>query len=159
MTESELRGFAERFLSAWNTQDVERVVACYTDDLVYRDPNTRGEVHGADAFRHYLKKLFGAWTMEWFLRDGHPFAGKEGAAVLWHASFRKAGGDAVVEADGMDLVLMRADRIARNEVYFDRAVLAPLLGFGGGKGPPQNKMLRERKPYCRSTTKPMFFRS
>lgn len=30
-------------------------------------------------------------------------------------------------ADGMDLVVIDGDRIKRNEVYFDRAVLAPLL--------------------------------
>jgi hypothetical protein len=28
--------------TTWNSQDVERVVACYTDDVAYRDPNTRG---------------------------------------------------------------------------------------------------------------------
>jgi hypothetical protein len=33
-----------------------------------------------------------------------------------------------VEADGMDLVLMDGELVKRNEVYFDRAVLAPLLG-------------------------------
>jgi len=33
------------FLGAWNSQDVERVLDCYTDDVRYRDPNTRGEVH------------------------------------------------------------------------------------------------------------------
>ncbi len=32
-----------------------------------------------------------------------------------------------MEADGMDLALVRDGRLARNEVYFDRAVLAPLL--------------------------------
>jgi ketosteroid isomerase-like protein len=32
------------FLDAWNSQDVERVLDCYTDDVRYRDPNTRGEV-------------------------------------------------------------------------------------------------------------------
>ena len=54
MTQAELTRMAERFLSAWNTQDVERVVACYTDQVVYVDPNTRGEVRGADAMRRYL---------------------------------------------------------------------------------------------------------
>jgi hypothetical protein len=28
----------------------------------------------------------------------------------------------------MDLVLLEGDRVKRNEVYFDRAVLAPLIG-------------------------------
>jgi len=129
MNQVQLKAFAEDFLSAWNTQDVERVVACYSEDLVYRDPNTRGEVRGADAFRRYLKKLFAGWTMTWALREGFPFSETNGAAVLWHATFKKPGGSLVVEADGMDLVAMKGNRILRNEVYFDRAVLAPLLGM------------------------------
>lgn len=129
MDSSQLAAFAERFLSAWNSQDVERVVACYSPDVVYRDPNTRGEVRGADALRRYLTKLFSTWQMTWSLRHGYPLAQENGAAVLWHATFRKKDGDQTVEADGMDFVLMQGERIQRNEVYFDRAVLAPLLGF------------------------------
>lgn len=30
------------FLAAWNSQDVERLLDCYTHDVRYRDPNTRG---------------------------------------------------------------------------------------------------------------------
>ncbi len=48
-------------------------------------------------------------------------------AFLWHATFRRPGDSRVVEADGMDLAILRGDRLARNEVYFDRAVLAPLM--------------------------------
>ena len=124
MNQLQVVSFAEKFLSAWNTQDVERVVACYTDDVVYRDPNTRGEVLGADALRRYLKKLFGAWTMQWRLREAHPFSEREGAAVLWHATLQPTGSGPVVKLDGMDLVLMRGERIERNEVWFDRAALA-----------------------------------
>lgn len=118
---------AERILSTWNSQDVEKVVGCYTDDLVYLDPNTRGEVRGADAMRRYLRKLFAAWQMHWTLREAYPLANLQGAAVLWHASFRKPGTEKTVEAEGMDLVILRGDRIERNEVHFDRAVLAPLM--------------------------------
>lgn len=127
ITESEFTQVAEGFLAAWNSQDVEKVVACYTDDVVYRDPNTRGEVKGADAMRRYLRKLFAVWKMHWTLREAYTFRDRDGAAVLWHASFRIAGKEQVVEADGMDLVLMQGDRIQRNEVYFDRLVLAPLM--------------------------------
>jgi hypothetical protein len=45
---------AERPLEAWNTQDVDRVLSCYTDDVRYRDPNTRGDVEGSDAMGRYL---------------------------------------------------------------------------------------------------------
>jgi ketosteroid isomerase-like protein len=128
MTKSQLTAIAERLFDGWNRQDVEAVVACYTDDLVYRDPNTRGAVEGAEAMRRYLGKLFGRWEMHWSLRELFPLADTDGAAALWHASFRKPGGEQTVEADGMDLVLLDGDRVKRNEVYFDRVVLAPLVG-------------------------------
>ena len=127
MTNAQLEDLARRFLDAWNTQLVEAVVGCYTPDVVYRDPNTRGAVSGAGAMRRYLAKLFERWQMHWSLREGFPLAGTEGAAVLWTATFRMSGGATTVSADGMDLVVLRDGLIARNEVYFDRAVLAPLL--------------------------------
>lgn len=126
MKNEEMISLSERVLAAWNSQDVERVVACYTDDLVYRDPNTRGEVCGADAMRRYLSRLFSKWTMCWSLREAHPFGDGNGGAFLWRASFRATTGTETVEADGMDLVLVDGDRIQRNDVYFDRAVLGPL---------------------------------
>jgi ketosteroid isomerase-like protein len=51
---AELKEIEGPLVTAWNAHDVERVVACYTDDLVYLDPNTRGPVEGADAMRRYL---------------------------------------------------------------------------------------------------------
>jgi len=56
---------------------------------------------------------------------GHPIglAGQVQRDRQPHGRSQVAGGNesAEVEVDGMDLVLMRGDRIARNEVYFDRA--------------------------------------
>ncbi|RJP66630.1 MAG: nuclear transport factor 2 family protein [Candidatus Abyssobacteria bacterium SURF_17] len=130
MDEKKMYNLAERFLGAWNTQDVARVVAVYTDDATYVDPNTRGPVRGADALRRYLTKLFGRWKMRWSLREAYLLDGRDGCAVLWHATFQKPEGGQIVEADGMDFVKVRNERIERNEVYFDRAVLAPLLAIG-----------------------------
>ena len=63
---------AEEFLAAWNTQDVETVLGCYTEDVEYRDPNTRGTVTGHDALGRYLTKLFDRWQMHWALREAFP---------------------------------------------------------------------------------------
>jgi ketosteroid isomerase-like protein len=128
MSKQDLEGLTTRFLEAWNSQDVERVVACYTEDVRYRDPNTRGHVEGRDAMRRYLRKLFASWQMTWARREVFELAGNTGVVFLWHATFRRPGGAQTVEADGMDLVVLRGDQLVRNEVYFDRAVLAPLLG-------------------------------
>jgi DNA-binding NarL/FixJ family response regulator len=57
----ELYAISKPLIEAWNDQDVVRVVACYTDDLIYVDPNTRGAVEGPDALTHYLTKLFSRW--------------------------------------------------------------------------------------------------
>jgi nuclear transport factor 2 (NTF2) superfamily protein len=118
---------AERLLESWNTQEVERVVDCYTANIHYCDPNTRGFVEGSDALRRYLTKLFDRWQMHWTLREAYPLQDAEGAAVLWRATLRPKGGDTEVEIDGMDLALVDGDRLTRNDVYFDRAALAPLL--------------------------------
>ncbi len=117
---------ARHVLGAWNTHDVERVVACYTPDLVYRDPNTQGDVRGADSFRRYLTKLFAAWRMHWSAKEIFPLEGTDGSAVLWRATLTPAGGNASVEVDGMDIVVLEGEHLKRNEVYFDRAALLPL---------------------------------
>jgi len=119
---------AEKLLDAWNSQDVETVVNCYTEDVRYLDPNTRGYVEGRNALRSYLAKLFGAWEMHWSLREAFPLQGEDGAAVLWRANLRRAGEEADVEVEGMDLALVaEGDRLSRNEVYFDRARLAAIM--------------------------------
>ncbi len=127
MDEQRMYELTDKFLEAWNTQDVESVVATYTPDLVYLDPNTRGEVQGSEAMRRYLTKLFEVWQMHWSMRAARLFEGGDGCTVLWHAELARKGAEKKVEIDGMDLVLVRDDRIARNEVYFDRAQLLSLL--------------------------------
>ena len=128
MRQEELEGFSKGFLDAWNSQEVDRVVGVYTDDVTYLDPNTRGAVEGSDALRRYLTKLFAVWEMHWAFVEGYVAgADEDTCTVKWHATLRRAGGSERIEVDGMDLVVVEGDRIKRNEVYFDRAVLAPLL--------------------------------
>jgi hypothetical protein len=47
--------------------------------------------------------------------------------VLWTATLRQQHGDTEVEVDGMDLAVVDGDRLSRNDVYFDRALLAPAV--------------------------------
>ena len=127
MDEKKMYQLAESFLDAWNTQDVERVLACYTDDVRYVDPNTNGPVEGSDAMRRYLTKLFRSWKMHWRLKEAFMFDNRGGCAVLWRATLQRAEGGKSVDVDGMDLAVVRGDRLQRNEVYFDRAALASLM--------------------------------
>ncbi|OGO47706.1 MAG: hypothetical protein A2W34_07170 [Chloroflexi bacterium RBG_16_64_32] len=127
MDREEAMTLIETILTAWNSQDVDKVVSCYTADCVYWDPNTRGAVEGHEALRRYLTRLFERWTMHWSLREYFPFTDGDGGAFLWHAQLTPASGGKTAEIDGMDLAVIRDGRLSRNEVYFDRMVL-----FGGG---------------------------
>jgi len=127
MDVEEARRLTEAILSAWNRQDVEGVLACYTEDCVYLDPNTRGPVVGHEALRRYLSRLFQQWKMHWSLREFFLLEDGSGGAFLWHAQLTPASGGKTAEIDGMDLVAVREGKLSRNEVYFDRMAL-----FGSG---------------------------
>ena len=52
--------FAEEWQAAWNSHDVDRILAHYTDDIVFQSPyvahrfqEPSGEVRGKDALRSY----------------------------------------------------------------------------------------------------------
>jgi ketosteroid isomerase-like protein len=126
MNREELLELTNEFLEAWNKQDVEAVVGCYTSDCTYWDPNTRGAVVGREAFRRYLSRLFQQWQMHWSLRELFPFEDGSGGAFLWRARLTPAAGGESVEVEGMDLALLEGRKLCRNEVYFDRLAL-----FGG----------------------------
>ena len=127
MDKKKMYQLAESILGAWNTQEVDKVLACYTDDVRYVDPNTNGPVEGSEALRRYLTKLFVNWKMNWRLKEAFMFDDHGGCAVLWRATLQRAEGGKSVDIDGMDLVIVKDDRLQRNEVYFDRAALASLF--------------------------------
>ena len=118
---------ADQVFSAFNTQDVERVLALYTDDLVWIDPNTRGPVVGREAMRAYLTKLFDRWTMHWKGEEVFPLDGTDGVAIRWTGKLAPAGESRSVDIAGLDLVILDGDLVARNEVYYDRSPLAALM--------------------------------
>lgn len=61
--------------------------------------------------------------MSWSLREFFLFADGNGGAFLWHAQLTPAAGGKTAEIDGMDLVMLRGEKLSRNEVYFDRMAL------------------------------------
>ena len=130
---SRLARLADDVMSAWNTQDVDAVLARYTDDLLYLDPNTRGPVSGRDAMRSYLTKLFDRWTMTWKAGEIFPLEGSAGVAIRWTGTLALAGSEESVAIGGLDLVILEGNLVKRNEVYFDRSPVAALMSAGAGR--------------------------
>lgn len=51
--------------------------------------------------------------------------GRHGSVVA--GDLTPLGGDVTVEVEGMDLAVLEGELLKRNEVYFDRATLLPLM--------------------------------
>jgi hypothetical protein len=83
--------------------------------------------HKRNAMRHYLTRLFEQWHMNWRLKEAHVFGRGDGCAILWEATLKRVGADREAIINGMDLVVVQGELISRNEVYFDRSLLVPLM--------------------------------
>jgi ketosteroid isomerase-like protein len=124
---SDLIARGERIRAAWNSQDVESVLATYADHFTYVDPDTRGEIADRDGLRRYLTKLFAAVTAHTTVDRVLEAESLATVTVLWSAAVRRHDGEEGVDLKGVDVIHFDGDRIARHEIYFDRLALAPLF--------------------------------
>ncbi len=111
---SELARFNADWLAAWSAKDVEALVNFYTPDTVYKDPQTAGGITGHDALRNYLTTLFGATPPMMYVPD-EVWPIENGFCGRWICTIGANGEGGKLR--GFDLVILRGDRIAHNEVY------------------------------------------
>ena len=125
---SVVRGFE----AAFNRQDVDALLACFTERASYRD-NFYGEHAGKDSLRSMFQRMFReghdyVWSMEVVVES--PAA----ATAEWTFSYvvseavpRSAGRK--IRFTGMSVFELDAGRIARYREYFDTGVALLQLGF------------------------------
>lgn len=130
LTREEARAFADRWLPAWTGNDPERLVSFYSTEAVYLDPVVPGGLEGRDAILAYFRKLLARnpnWI--WTHRDSIPLS--DGFLNKWRAQI--PGDERTVTIDGVCSVQLRDGLIYRNEVYFDRSLLASPTSRRGSK--------------------------
>lgn len=89
---SDARAFAEAWIAAWNSHDLERILSHYADDIVFVSPaSTRltgdpsGQVIGKSALRDYWgRALATSPDLAFTLRAS--LAGADGVAVRYFSS-------------------------------------------------------------------------
>jgi ketosteroid isomerase-like protein len=110
--------------AGWNAQDLDLIMATYTDDIVFQN-HTAGEdaVVGSEAVRAHLARIFARWpdmrfssrrlylspafcTSEWTARATAP----DGLRLEW---------------DGVDVFPLRDGLIARKDVYSTSHIARP----------------------------------
>ncbi|MFN0096687.1 MAG: nuclear transport factor 2 family protein [Dehalococcoidia bacterium] len=113
----DLHDYNARWLKAWSTKDVDGLMTFYSDDVLYKDPQTAAGLLGGAALRAYLTGLFQATPpIEYVPDEVWPLAGGGGYAGRWIATMDLGEGKRK-RFRGFDLVLMDGDRITLNEVY------------------------------------------
>ena len=114
MTDS--RQLLERHDAGWNAQDLDAIIATYTDDVVFQN-HTAGEgpVVGVEAVRAHLAGIFERWPDMRFT-SRRLYVSDEFCTSEWTA--RATGRDGQrIEWDGVDVFPLRDGLIARKDVY------------------------------------------
>jgi ketosteroid isomerase-like protein len=106
VTSDDARTFAARWAEAWNTGDVERVLAHFHDDVVFTSPTALAvmgipTVRGKEALRAYWTTALSRLTSLHFTVD----------RVLWDAEGRELAIIYTSETDG------KARRVSENLVF------------------------------------------
>lgn len=121
-----------RFETAFNTQDVEGLVACFTEGATYTD-TFFGPHTGHHALREMFTRMFRegrdyAWRMNVVVEDArHAAAEWTFGYVATEAVPRSAGRK--VSFRGMSVFVLDAGRIADYREYFDEGLALLQLGF------------------------------
>ena len=115
MTLERSRELVLRHDEGWNAQDLDAVMACYHDEIVFHNHNAGEVAEGAAAVRAHIGTIFAGWPDLRFRRRrlfvAEPFAVSEWTATATHRDGRR------LEWDGVDVFPMRDGLIARKDVY------------------------------------------
>jgi hypothetical protein len=103
-----LETFCDSWLSAWTGNKPQTLLNFYHEDIIYKDPGLSAPIIGKENLRIYLQKLL-AKNPSWVWKRRELFPIENGFTLIWE--MEKIG--------GMDLVILKENKITRNEVYFD----------------------------------------
>ena len=121
MDAAELNHFCRRWLDAWTGNRPQELIQFYSADAFYRDPARPNGLRGREQLLEYFTKLLARnpnWR--WSAREIFPTA--NGFVLKWSATIPRDSSAVTIE--GLDILELRDGKIYRNEVYFDRSVLA-----------------------------------
>lgn len=101
--------------AAWNSQDLDAVCLCHTDDVVFENHTAGDRAEGADAVRAHIAGIFERWPTLRF-RSRRFYAAETFAVSEWTATATRPDG-VEIEWDGVDVFPIRDGKIARKDVY------------------------------------------
>lgn len=124
----------ESLVAAWNSHDAERILALFTDDLVYEDVTFGAVCHGREETRQFFNDAFGSFPDVRFELTA-VVMDKEVGAFEWTMSGTHAGDMPGLPATGKSFRVRGAsfferagEKLRRNRDYWDFATMLRQLG-------------------------------
>jgi len=122
---------AESWIAAWNSHDVEEVVAIFTADVLYEDVTFGAANHGSAELRKFAASIFDAVPDAKF-ELVNSSADRRHGSIEWIFSgtdhgLYKTGKRFSVR--GVSVIDLRGGRISRNLDYYDAASIMRQVGL------------------------------
>ena len=136
---NELEKVIAAYGEAWNSHNVEAILAMHTEDSVFENHTSGGAGVGKDAIREVLKGVFAAFpdirfdARRTYVRDG--VVTQEWTATGTLAIPYTKGNTTVqptgkkVSWNGVDVIPFAGNLVARKDVYVDSVGFLRALGF------------------------------
>jgi steroid delta-isomerase-like uncharacterized protein len=137
-SEAALREAIERYNRAWNSHDLDAIMALHAPDMVF-DNHTAGESASGEDVRAHIGSIFETWpdieftTRRLYVREG--LVVQEWTATATHAKTMRRG-DLVaeptgrrVEWDGIDSIPFEDGLVKRKDVYSDSVSILRQVGL------------------------------
>jgi ketosteroid isomerase-like protein len=128
LEDAEIFEATRRCIDAWNSLDLEAVLATYSDDVIYRDSGSGGRIDGKRSLERYLNRFLQVWDMQFVVTEDRRIAGSNAQVCLWDVVVRRRDGRGQpVMTSGMDIIHVNVrGELSRDEAYIDRVPLLPL---------------------------------
>ena len=137
-SEAALREAIERYNEAWNTHDLDAIVAMHAPDMVFAN-HTAGESATGEEVRAHIGAIFATWpdiefaTRRLYVREG--LVVQEWTAAATHAKTMRRGELSAeptgrrVEWDGIDSIPFENGLVKRKDVYSDSVSILRQVGL------------------------------
>ena len=139
LSENPLEKVIAAYGEAWNSHDVEAILAMHTEDSVFANHTSGGEAVGKDAIGRLLKEIFTAFpdirfeARRTYVRDGlvtQEWTATGTLAVPYaKGSFTVQPTGKKISWSGVDVIPFSGRLVARKDVYVDSMGFLRALGF------------------------------
>jgi steroid delta-isomerase-like uncharacterized protein len=127
-----------RYNDAWNSQDLDAIVAMHAPDMVFAN-HTAGETASGEEVRGHIAQIFESWpdmkfeTRRLYVREG--VVTQEWTATATHSNTLRRGdleappSGETVSWDGVDVIPFEDGLIKRKDVYSDSVSILRQVGL------------------------------